>query len=732
MTTPYVMALSDVPAEDGLIVALWWIVGTAYYARRRAAAQAAAHSDSAQESEVPTKPWAFVTKTNLPTLWSVTALATFLLIARICILAGANPLSVGHVFQPLVIAGIALYCGVPLLLAVVGTIVQWSSIGGGAELPATVAALCVLLPAIYLPGSRQSLLTRIFTCILIFYLIVVPTGVLCLYSDWQSVKRGDPLPITFGTLQGMVVASIIVDQRSEKLRSFLAERHALGGTQTVLTLLTLVFGFSCVVAKGFLTSFSAFSLWPFVIAFVAFAKALGHPTIDAAALRVGRFAQAKYNYLTALVWLMHGVHVFFWLVILLTVTGSAFLLKLLLPICTFLLSKGICWMVGDDEWHEVLALANGAIPLVERKHTKGSRHATRGRLVSRDEFASNTHHTRQPRTTRRHTADEAGSARPGDTVLGTTTSTTSAAVLYHAARTIIAFFLIGLVVAQGLTLPVAILTSEPHKLSILLYIVIIIFYMLVSGGGAPDLCVVGHRGVWIPEVPENTYEAVDMMLDAGGDGVEVDVRATADNVLIIMHDSTLDRTTAASGPVLDYTYEELLTVPVTGTTNRIPTLEEMIIHVKAHPANNTHINVDLKPTEDLLVAINQTIDLLFEHGMENRSLVASGEYTYVNVLGERHPNIRVQRDALWYQSPATVFSSAAQYTGFSFELLICNPGYAIQLAAVKKKLLLYYLAVDNTFTIWMGRLLGAEYILINTVDHIEAAAGGPIDGKCSF
>jgi glycerophosphoryl diester phosphodiesterase len=49
--------------------------------------------------------------------------------------------------------------------------------------------------------------------------------------------------------------------------------------------------------------------------------------------------------------------------------------------------------------------------------------------------------------------------------------------------------------------------------------------------------------------PENTITAFDLGLQAGADGLELDVHLAADGVVVVHHDDTLDRTTSASGPI---------------------------------------------------------------------------------------------------------------------------------------------------------------------------------------
>lgn len=71
--------------------------------------------------------------------------------------------------------------------------------------------------------------------------------------------------------------------------------------------------------------------------------------------------------------------------------------------------------------------------------------------------------------------------------------------------------------------------------------------------------VLAHRG-GCALGPENTLPAFDLGLEAGADGLELDVHLSADGVPVVHHDDTLDRTTSASGPVVALTAAELAQV----------------------------------------------------------------------------------------------------------------------------------------------------------------------------
>jgi glycerophosphoryl diester phosphodiesterase len=76
----------------------------------------------------------------------------------------------------------------------------------------------------------------------------------------------------------------------------------------------------------------------------------------------------------------------------------------------------------------------------------------------------------------------------------------------------------------------------------------------VSSPPAP-IRVIGHRGA-AGHAPENTIAAFDLALAMGVHGVETDIRATRDGVLVLLHDATVDRTTDGNGAIAEMTWAE--------------------------------------------------------------------------------------------------------------------------------------------------------------------------------
>jgi len=83
-----------------------------------------------------------------------------------------------------------------------------------------------------------------------------------------------------------------------------------------------------------------------------------------------------------------------------------------------------------------------------------------------------------------------------------------------------------------------------------------------------------HRGSSRTK-PENSLAAFEQAIVDGADGVELDLRATADGVPVILHDRELDRTTSGTGPVDGVTLAELRGVDA-GDGRPVPTLAEVL------------------------------------------------------------------------------------------------------------------------------------------------------------
>ena len=97
----------------------------------------------------------------------------------------------------------------------------------------------------------------------------------------------------------------------------------------------------------------------------------------------------------------------------------------------------------------------------------------------------------------------------------------------------------------------------------------------------------GHRGSPF-KAPENTIASIKKALEDGCEAVEIDVRKTKDNEIVVIHDIRVDRTANGKGFVSDFTLNELKKLSFNG--EKIPTLNEVIDFV----GKKANIIIELK------------------------------------------------------------------------------------------------------------------------------------------
>jgi glycerophosphoryl diester phosphodiesterase len=86
---------------------------------------------------------------------------------------------------------------------------------------------------------------------------------------------------------------------------------------------------------------------------------------------------------------------------------------------------------------------------------------------------------------------------------------------------------------------------------------------------------VAHRGLHDAARPENSLAAFEAAAHAGHP-IELDVHRTADGCAVVFHDDALQRMTGRPGRVADATLAELRALPLLHTTERIPSLDDVL------------------------------------------------------------------------------------------------------------------------------------------------------------
>lgn len=99
-------------------------------------------------------------------------------------------------------------------------------------------------------------------------------------------------------------------------------------------------------------------------------------------------------------------------------------------------------------------------------------------------------------------------------------------------------------------------------------------YLLLRGPIPARPVVIAHRGD-SAHAPENTLAAFRSAIDAGADWLEMDVQMSADGHLVVIHDTTVDRTTNGSGRVANLTLVQLQALDA-GNGEQIPAFADVL------------------------------------------------------------------------------------------------------------------------------------------------------------
>ncbi|HEU5054864.1 MAG TPA: glycerophosphodiester phosphodiesterase family protein [Kofleriaceae bacterium] len=116
---------------------------------------------------------------------------------------------------------------------------------------------------------------------------------------------------------------------------------------------------------------------------------------------------------------------------------------------------------------------------------------------------------------------------------------------------------------------------------------------------APRLA--AHRGA-TSQAPENSLAAIRLAFERGADGVEVDVRLSADRVPVLCHDEDTRRMAGVARPVAEQTAAELAALDL-GGGERIPTLREALAIVPAGKTLWLDLKVEPGEVEAVLAAV---------------------------------------------------------------------------------------------------------------------------------
>ncbi len=165
------------------------------------------------------------------------------------------------------------------------------------------------------------------------------------------------------------------------------------------------------------------------------------------------------------------------------------------------------------------------------------------------------------------------------------------------------------------------------------------------------MLVYGHRGACV-DVRPNTVEAYELAVGQGADGVELDVRRTRDDAIVIFHD---DRSAPGAPPFVEMDLSE-----IRETTPWIPTLDEAWAALGPRALLNIEIKniygqADYDPAQRVAAGV---VRWIAEHDTGDRILVSSFNTQALDTVKALDPAIRTGLLSMSWLDPMVALRQA--------------------------------------------------------------------------
>jgi len=152
--------------------------------------------------------------------------------------------------------------------------------------------------------------------------------------------------------------------------------------------------------------------------------------------------------------------------------------------------------------------------------------------------------------------------------------------------------------------------------------------------------IIAHRGA-STERPECTQAAIERAIQTGATAVEVDIRSAKDGTLVIMHDSTVDRTTNGNGKISEMTLAEIRELDAGSWFHRryrfqkVPTLREVLERCKGR------IDVVLDLKEDSDAYRQQVVLEVKKYGDSSQMIIGVRSMDHIKTFSELLPEAKL-------------------------------------------------------------------------------------------
>lgn len=220
--------------------------------------------------------------------------------------------------------------------------------------------------------------------------------------------------------------------------------------------------------------------------------------------------------------------------------------------------------------------------------------------------------------------------------------------------------------------------------------------------------IIGHRGA-AKVALENTLTAIQRAIELGVDGVEIDVRLTADKKFILWHDNDLSRIAGEDYLISQHSYRQLADIKLPDD-ERLALLTEALKLIRKTPHVTVVIEVKIIGVmEHLLKVIDGFADLSI--------VIASFHRQEINELKKLRPGQRVFLAENSRPFEILHLAHQTKADGLDLNFWLLNP--LVYWLARRRGLIVMVYTVDSLFIAWFIKRLYPEiWLCTNNPDKV--------------
>jgi len=226
--------------------------------------------------------------------------------------------------------------------------------------------------------------------------------------------------------------------------------------------------------------------------------------------------------------------------------------------------------------------------------------------------------------------------------------------------------------------------------------------------------IIAHRGS-SGTAPENTLAAIEKAILDGADAVEVDVRFTKDDVPVLMHDETVERTTDVSGGSLslvrELTLDEIKRLDAGSwfdnqyAAERVPTLEEALRLARGRIDVYIEVKSSIKDTSVILT------DIIEKTRMTNRVKILSFNGVLLENIKQENQSITIIQLIGTFLGNINVLADNELVDAYGFGISILKNNENYMRAMKQQGKAIYVYTVNDAEDIKYANRIGVDGII---------------------